>query len=102
MHLAEIAVLLLGKAGRHPSDHVAVPANITLLPRPPKCPERTVLETVGLFRRDKRLSNRIFQAHDDIVDHCCNAWNRLDDQPWPIRSIRLRNGKAAPRISDMR
>jgi len=41
--------------------------------------------------RDNWLSNRIFQAHDDIVEHCCNAWNRLVDQPSRIMSIGLRN-----------
>jgi hypothetical protein len=28
------------------------------------------------------LSNRIFKSFDDIVDHCCYAWNTLIDQPW--------------------
>jgi hypothetical protein len=23
-------------------------------------------------------------TYDDIVDHCCFAWNRLVDQPWTI------------------
>ncbi|MBV8914160.1 MAG: transposase [Acetobacteraceae bacterium] len=49
LHLAEIAacvapgahaVLLLDQAAWHLSDRVAVPANITLLPLPPKCPGR--------------------------------------------------------------
>jgi hypothetical protein len=31
--------------------------------------------------RDNWLSNRIFKSHDDIVDHCCFAWNKLVDQP---------------------
>jgi hypothetical protein len=29
--------------------------------------------------RDNWLSNRVFQSYDDIVDHCCFAWNRLVD-----------------------
>jgi putative transposase len=28
------------------------------------------------------LSNRVFQCFDDIVDHCCDAWNALINQPW--------------------
>ena len=100
VHLAEIAamvapgkhaVLLLDQAGWHLSDQVAVPTNITLLPLPPKCPELNVMENVWQFMRDNWLSNRIFQAHDDIVEHCCNAWNRLVDQPSRIMSIGLRN-----------
>jgi len=33
------------------------------------------------------LSNSIFKSHDDIVDHCCEAWNKLEDQPWRIMTI---------------
>jgi hypothetical protein len=100
VHLVEIAatvapgkhaVLLLDQAGWHLSDQVAVPPNITLLPLPPKCPELNVMENVWQFMRDNWLSNRIFQAHDDIVEHCCRAWNSLVDQPWRIMSIGLRD-----------
>ncbi len=41
--------------------------------------------------RDNWLSNRVFQTHDDFVDHCRHAWNRLVDQPWHIMSIGLRD-----------
>ena len=27
--------------------------------------------------RDNWLSNRVFKSFDDIVDHCCDAWNKL-------------------------
>ena len=33
---------------------------------------------------------RVFTSGRDIVDHCCDAWNRLTDQPWTIMSIGLR------------
>ena len=42
--------------------------------------------------RDNWLSNRIFKtSDDDIVGRwvCCEAWNRLIDQPWKIMSIGL-------------
>jgi len=26
--------------------------------------------------RENWLSNRIFKSFDDIVDHCCEAWNK--------------------------
>jgi transposase len=100
LHLAEIsemvspdrhAVLLFDQAGWHLSGDVAVPDNITLLSLPPKCPELNVMENVWQFMRDNWLSNRVFQNHDDIVDHCCHHWNRLIDQPWRIMSIGLRD-----------
>jgi len=40
--------------------------------------------------RGNWLSNRIFQTCDDILAHCCEAWNKLTDQPWRIMSIGLR------------
>ncbi len=33
----------------------------------------------------------IFKSYDNIVDHCCYAWNTLIDQPWKIISIALRD-----------
>ena len=40
--------------------------------------------------RENWLSNRIFGSYEQIVDHCCDAWNKLIDQPWLIMSIGLR------------
>ena len=99
-HLAEIAtevapgahaVLLLDQAGWHISSRLTVPPNITLLPLPPKCPELNPTENIWEFMRDNWLSNRVFKSYDDIVDHCCDAWNKLIDQPWRIMSIGLRD-----------
>jgi hypothetical protein len=41
--------------------------------------------------RDNWLSNRIFESYDDILDHCCFAWNKLIDMPWKIISIGTRD-----------
>src|SRR3546814_10672066 len=85
MHLEEIAfhvapgahsVLILDQAGWHGSAELIVPANITLMPLPPRCPELNPVENVWQFMRDNWLSNRIFSSYDDIFDHCCFAWNR--------------------------
>ena len=86
LHLTEIAknvapdahaVLLVDQAGWHTTNKLAVPANITILPLPPKCPELNSTENVWQFMRDNWLSNRVFKSYDDIVDHCCYAWNKL-------------------------
>jgi putative transposase len=85
LHLAEIAaavapgahaVLLLDQAGWHLSGRLEVPPNITLVPLPPKCPELNSVENLWQLMRDNWLSNRIFRSCDDILDHCCHAWNR--------------------------
>ena len=100
LHLAEIsqmvtpgahAVLLLDQAGWHLSDKLDVPDNITLMPLPPKSPELNPVENVWQFMRDNWLSNRVFRSYDDILEHCCYAWNKLVDQPWTIMSIGLRD-----------
>jgi transposase len=100
LHLEEIsqavapgahAVLLLDRAGWHVSAKLTVPANITLLPLPPKAPELNPVENVWQFLRDNWLSSRIFTSYADILDHCCAAWNKLIEQPWRIMSIGLRD-----------
>jgi transposase len=100
LHLTEIAaevapgahaVLILDQAGWHLSKRLAVPKNITLVALPPKCPELNPVENVWQFLRDNWLSNRVFTSYEDLLDHCCDAWNRLVDQPWKIMSIGLRD-----------
>ena len=95
-HLAEIssqvvagahAVLILDQAGWHTTGKLAIPTNITLLPLPPRSPELNPVENIWQFMRGNWLSNRIFNSDDDIVTHCCQAWNKLIDQPCKIISI---------------
>jgi hypothetical protein len=35
--------------------------------------------------------NRFFDSYDNLVDHRCEAWNRLIHQPWKIMSIGMRD-----------
>ena len=95
-HLIEISamvalnahpVLILDQAEWHLSGALVVPENITLLPLPPRSPELNPVENVWQFLRDNWLSNRVFKGYDEIVAHCCDAWNDLIGQPWHIRSI---------------
>ena len=91
LHLVEIAatvapgalaVLLVDQAGWHLSTGLVVPSNVTIMALPPKCPELNPVENVWQFLRDNWLSNRVFKSYDDLVDHCCVAWNKLVNQPW--------------------
>jgi transposase len=100
LHLAEIArnvapgahaVLMLDQAGWHTTDKLEVPENITILLLPSKCPELNPTENIWQFLRENWLSNRVFKSYDDIIDHCCDAWNRLVDQPWRVMSIGTRD-----------
>ena len=88
LHLEEIplavapgahAVLFLIRRDGICLARLSVPANITLLPLPPKSPELNPVENIWQFMRDNWLSNRVFKSYDDILDHCCFAWNKLID-----------------------
>ena len=59
--------------------------------RPAKCPELNPQENIWQFMHENWLSNRVFKSFNDIVDHCCDAWNKLIDQPWRIMSIGVRD-----------
>jgi hypothetical protein len=37
------------------------------------------------------VSDRVFGSYDDILDHCCFAWNQLIDQRWKIMPIGARD-----------
>jgi hypothetical protein len=96
VHLAEIstavepgahAVLLLDQAGWHTTNKLCLPDNITILPLPAKAPELNPAENIWQFMRDNWLSNRIFESYEQIVEFCCDAWNKLRDQPWRVMSI---------------
>ena len=100
LHLAEIgatiapgahAVLTLDGAGWHQTGgRLVVPSNITLLPLPPYSPELNPVENVWAFLRSNKLSNRVFDSYDAIVDACCDAWNWLIAQPNCIAAIAAR------------
>ncbi len=100
LHLAEIAAqiapsahaaLLVYQAGWRLSGRLTVPPNIALIPLPAKGPKMNPQENIWQFTRENWLSNRIFKSFDDIVNHCCEEWNKLTDQPWRIMSLGLRD-----------
>ena len=80
----------MDQAGWHTTQALSVPDNITLVALPAQCPELNSQENACQFIRQNWLSNRIFSSYADIVDRCCDAWNKLVDQPWSIMSIGIR------------
>jgi transposase len=69
-------VLVVDQAGWHLSDKLIVPPNITLVPLPPKCPELNPVENIWQFIRGNWLFNGVFRSYDDILEHCCFAWEK--------------------------
>jgi len=96
LHLEEIsfavaagahAVVLMDQAGWHLTPKLKIPGNISIIPIPSKSPELNPQENIWQYMRDNWLSNRVFETYDEIVDHCCNAWNKLVAEPGRITSI---------------
>ena len=69
---------------------LAVPDNITIVLLRAKSPELNLQENIWQFMRDNWLSNRVLTSYDNIVGHCCYAWNKLAEQLWTIMSIGTR------------
>ena len=100
LHLAEIAagvspgahaVLVLDGAGWHQTGgELRVPPSISLLRLPPYAPELNPVENVWAFLRANKLSNRVFDSYDTILDACSDAWNWLTAQPARITAIASR------------
>jgi hypothetical protein len=76
-HLAEIsaavapgahALLGVDGAGWHASAALKVPRNITLLHLPPYSPELNPVENVWAYLRSNKLSHRVFETYEAIVD----------------------------------
>lgn len=97
LHLAAISTLVapgahavveLAGAGWHQlGGRLQITDNISLLPLPPYSPELNPVENIWQYLKQNYLSNRVFDTYEDIVDACCNAWNKLMATPDRIHSI---------------
>jgi transposase len=100
LHLEEISrtvapgahgVVLLDRAGWHLSGDLAIPANLTLMPLPPRSPELNPAENIWQYLRQNWLSTLVFETYEDVVDAGCAAWRKLTERPWKITSIGRRS-----------
>jgi putative transposase len=55
-----------------------------------RSPELDPVENLWQFIHDDWLGNRIFPSYPDILDQCCDVWNKVIAQPWRIMSIGMR------------
>ncbi len=100
LHLAEIArnvasgahaALVLDGAGHHIAGDLAVPANITLVPLPPRAPELNPMENVWEYLRANKLAHTVFDSYEDIVDVTCQAWMFFENDRERIATIATRS-----------
>ena len=82
------AALVPDGAGRHVSEDLVVPPNLTLLYPPPYSPELDPIERVREYLRDRWLSHRVLAGgYEAVVDAACAAWNALLAEPGRLRSL---------------
>jgi transposase len=99
-HLAELstqvspdatAVVVWDGAGWHQTGRrLKPPDNIVLLPLPPYSPELNPMENVWEYLRANKLSARVWDDYDAILEACRNAWNWLIADPERIRTLGAR------------
>ena len=89
IHLAEIAKQV-GAGWHQTGQRLIVPDNVTLLRLPPYSPELNPIENVWEYLRGNKLSRRLWQSYDDIVQACCDAWNWLIADTARVSSITTR------------
>jgi transposase len=88
---SSIAVVICDGAGWHQrGKELIVPDNVRLLSLPPYSPELNPMENVWNYLRQNKLCARVWDAYDDILEACKNAWNFPIDDPGCIRSIGTR------------
>lgn len=90
------AVVLMDQAGWHKTGELDELANISTVALPAKCPERNPVENVWQFMHDNWLSSWVSTSRNNIIDHCCEAWNKLIDQPWRMMTVGRRKWGRGP------
>ncbi len=99
LHLDEIAAnvavgahaaLIFDRAGWRTTPNLVIPPNITRIWSPSRAPELSPVENIRQYLRPNRLSNRVFETFDDIIDAARQAWRNPIARPDVISSIAMR------------
>ena len=81
------ALLILDQAGWHTTMKLPQSPNLSLLMLPAGSPELNPAEQVWQQLRVSSLANRCYDSYEQIVDTCCDAWNKFTQIPGAIRSL---------------
>lgn len=96
LHLNEIskmtpkgryAAVVIDNAGYHHSKDLPDYDNLVLIPLPPYAPELNSAERLWEWLREHDLSNRCFKNYNDIVDACCEGWNKMISEVGRMKSL---------------
>ena len=80
-------VLIWDQAGYHTSRELKVPANVTLLPLPPRSPELNPVENLWHWLRSHYWSNRSYADYEALRAAGCDAWQRSCLDPNRIKGV---------------
>ena len=84
-------LLVCDGAGWHQKgERLIIPDSITLLPLPPYSPELNPMENVRDYLRGNKLSSRVWDSYDAMLEACKQAWLFLTKDPTRIASIGTR------------
>ena len=78
-------VLVMDRAPWHKS--LVIPSNMNIIYLPSYSPELNPQENVWEYLKNNFLSNIVFSDGKQVVDACCNAWNKLCAEKGRITSI---------------
>ncbi len=89
--------LIWDQAGYHTAGKLKVPANVTLVPLPPRSPELNPVENLWHYLRSHYWSNRCYRNYDALREAACDAWQRSCLDADSIKSV-----CAAPWLTERR
>ena len=81
------AALLLDGAGWHTAVAIVVPPASAWCSCRPTARSCIQLSGLWLHARERYLSLRLFANLDHIIDGCCDAWNRMVQEPGRVASL---------------
>lgn len=73
----EHAVMVWDGAGFHRSQHLKVPANVTLVTLPPYSPELNPIENLWHFLKSHHWSNRMYKDFEQLNQAAELAWKKV-------------------------
>ena len=77
--------------GHQTGGRLRIPDNIVLVSLPPYAPELNSMENVWQYLRANKLSARVWDSYEEIVDACAEAWNWFLGDPGRVLSIGARD-----------
>jgi transposase len=81
---------MMDGAGWHTDGTAFAFDNITLVRLPAYSPELNPVEQIWQWLRQNELANKCFKGYEDIVNSCCDAWNRFVSDSERVKGLCMR------------